>query len=107
MSVGGLAFDIILRDHFRTMFNNEFKIDAATNERAWLRLLDECEKVKKQMSANSTTIPLNIECFMDGKDVSGKINRFVDFFIQKNYYLLIAELNLNNCPNTFSTRFET
>jgi molecular chaperone DnaK (HSP70) len=80
LSVGGLAFDIILREHFRTMFINQFKIDAATNARAWLRLLDECEKVKKQMSANSTTIPLNIECFMDGKDVSGKIQRFVSIF---------------------------
>ena len=27
------------------------------------------------MSANSTPIPLNIECFMDDKDVRGKMKR--------------------------------
>ncbi|KAF8359661.1 hsp-110 [Pristionchus pacificus] len=42
---------------------------------SWLRLLDESEKVKKQMSANQTPIPLNIECFMNDKDVSGKMQR--------------------------------
>ena len=35
----------------------------------------ECEKMKKLMSANSTPIPLNIECFMDDKDVQGKLKR--------------------------------
>lgn len=50
-------------------------IDAATSPRPWLRLLDECERVKKQMSANQTPIPLNIECFMEDKDVTGKMQR--------------------------------
>lgn len=27
------------------------------------------------MSANSTTLPLNIECFMNDKDVSGEMKR--------------------------------
>uniref|UniRef100_A0A8R1DJV2 Uncharacterized protein n=1 Tax=Caenorhabditis japonica TaxID=281687 RepID=A0A8R1DJV2_CAEJA len=55
--------------------NNVKRIDAATSPRPWLRLLDECERVKKQMSANQTPIPLNIECFMDDKDVTGKMQR--------------------------------
>ena len=42
-----------------------------------LRLLAECEKLKKLMSANATVIPLNIECFMDDKDVTGKLQRWV------------------------------
>lgn len=33
------------------------------------------EKIKKQMSANSTTLPLNIECFMEDKDVHGEMKR--------------------------------
>ena len=37
--------------------------------------MTECEKLKKLMSANSTPIPLNIECFMDDKDVRGKMKR--------------------------------
>lgn len=43
--------------------------------RAFLRLLQEVEKLKKQMSANSTRLPLNIECFMEERDVSGDMQR--------------------------------
>ena len=50
-------------------------MDARESPRAWLRLLDESEKIKKQMSANQTPIPLNIECFMNDKDVTGKMQR--------------------------------
>lgn len=52
------------------------QVDATTSPRAWVRLLTEVEKLKKQMSANSTDLPINIECFMDDKDVSGKLNRY-------------------------------
>lgn len=38
-------------------------------------MLAEVEKLKKQMSANSTMLPLNIECFMDDKDVHGQMKR--------------------------------
>lgn len=40
-----------------------------------MRLTTEVEKLKKQMSANSTTLPLNVECFMNDKDVSGEMKR--------------------------------
>lgn len=50
-------------------------VDAKESPRAWLRLMDESEKVKKQMSANQTPIPINIECFLHDKDVSGKMQR--------------------------------
>lgn len=40
-----------------------------------VRLLAEVEKLKKQMSANSTVLPLSIECFMDDKDVQGQMKR--------------------------------
>ncbi|GMT18318.1 hypothetical protein PFISCL1PPCAC_9615 [Pristionchus fissidentatus] len=75
LSVGGLWFDTIIREHFRQDFIKRFGIDASEAPRSWLRLLDESEKVKKQMSANQTPIPLNIECFMNDKDVSGKMQR--------------------------------
>uniref|UniRef100_A0A0N4Z1P7 Heat shock 70 kDa protein 4L n=1 Tax=Parastrongyloides trichosuri TaxID=131310 RepID=A0A0N4Z1P7_PARTI len=73
--VGGLYFDDCIREHFRKMFIEKYKIDAETNPRSWLRLLDECEKIKKQMSTNSIAMPLNIECFMNDIDVSGKMSR--------------------------------
>lgn len=40
-----------------------------------MRLLSECERLKKLMSANTQEIPLNIECFINEKDVTGKMCR--------------------------------
>ncbi|XP_077984451.1 heat shock 70 kDa protein 4-like [Glandiceps talaboti] len=74
-SIGGGTFDRILADHFAAEFKTKYKVDAKSNPRAYTRLLTECEKVKKQMSVNTNTLQLNIECFMDDKDVSGRINR--------------------------------
>ena len=52
-----------------------FEVDATRHARAWVRLLSECEKLKKLMSANSTQLSVNIECFIDDKDVTGRMNR--------------------------------
>lgn len=74
-NLGGRDFDKVLMDHFQQEFLTKYKIDAYSNIRARLRLRTECEKVKKLMSANSSPIPLNIECFMNDIDVSAKIKR--------------------------------
>jgi heat shock protein len=74
-NLGGRDIDTILADYFNSHFRTQFRVDAKTNARAMVRLLTEVEKIKKQMSANSTTLPLNIECFMDDKDVRGEIKR--------------------------------
>ncbi|GAB1862009.1 Heat shock 70 kDa protein 4L [Camponotus japonicus] len=73
--LGGRNIDIILAEHFSKEFKTRYNIDAHTNPRAYLRLLAEAEKLKKQMSANSTNLPLNIECFMEEKDVHAQMNR--------------------------------
>lgn len=73
--LGGRDIDVILTEHFCKEFKTRYNIDVHTNPRAYLRLLAEAEKLKKQMSANSTTLPLNIECFMDEKDVHGEMKR--------------------------------
>ncbi|MFH4978959.1 hypothetical protein AB6A40_005668 [Gnathostoma spinigerum] len=75
LHVGGLAFDAVLRDHFCQLFKEKYKIDASKNTRAWVRLLNGCEKLKKQMSANSTKIPINVECLMNDIDVTGQMER--------------------------------
>lgn len=64
-------------EHFCAEFKTKYKLDAKSKIRALLRLYQECEKLKKVMSSNSTDLPLNIECFMNDKDVSGKMNRCV------------------------------
>lgn len=73
--VGGRDIDNLLGEHFSNEFVAKYKIDPRTNKRAFLRLLTEVEKLKKQMSANSTKLPLGIECFMDDKDVSSAMSR--------------------------------
>lgn len=73
--IGGRDFDAILAERFCQDFQTKYKINAKTNPRAWLRLLTEVEKIKKQMSANSTKLPLNIECFMEEIDVHSSMSR--------------------------------
>lgn len=74
-NLGGRDFDVILADHFAEEFKAKYKIDAKSNPRAYVRLLGEVEKLKKQMSSNSTKLPINIECFMNDIDVSGDMKR--------------------------------
>eukprot|EP00058_Branchiostoma_floridae_P000408 XP_002585896.1 hypothetical protein BRAFLDRAFT_256670 [Branchiostoma floridae] len=74
-NLGGHNFDLRLAEHFAEEFKKKYKVDAKTKPRAMLRLLTECEKLKKLMSANATEIPMNIECFMDDKDVTGRMKR--------------------------------
>lgn len=73
--IGGRDIDLALGDYFAKEFQERYKINAKTNARANLRLLTEIEKLKKQMSANSTKLPLNIECFLDDIDVSSSMQR--------------------------------
>ncbi|CAG4940610.1 unnamed protein product [Colias eurytheme] len=72
---GGRDIDIALAEYFCQDFMTRYKLDPRKNQRAYLRLLQEVEKLKKQMSANSTRLPLNIECFMEERDVSGDMQR--------------------------------
>lgn len=73
--LGGRNFDEALVDHFCEVFKTKYKLNVRDNPRALLRLHQECEKLKKLMSANSSDLPLNIECFMNDIDVSSKMNR--------------------------------
>lgn len=73
--LGGKAFDDILVNHFCEEFGTKYKLDVRSKPRALVRLYQECEKLKKLMSANSSDIPLNIECFINDIDVSSKLNR--------------------------------
>ncbi|XP_053312346.1 heat shock protein 105 kDa [Spea bombifrons] len=73
--LGGRSFDEKLVEHFCGEFKTKYKLDVKSKVRALLRLYQECEKLKKLMSSNSTDLPLNIECFMNDLDVSGRMNR--------------------------------
>ncbi|KAG0436033.1 hypothetical protein HPB47_018185 [Ixodes persulcatus] len=59
----------------RNKFKERYKLDVATNWRAFMRLITKCERLKKQMSANPHDLPLNIECYKNDRDVAGKKKR--------------------------------
>ncbi|XP_033213436.1 97 kDa heat shock protein [Belonocnema kinseyi] len=94
--LGGRDIDTILAEHFCKDFQTRYKIDAHNNPRAYLRLLAEVEKLKKQMSANSTNLPLNIECFMEEKDVHGEMKR-ADMEAMCSNLFKRVELTLKQC----------
>ncbi|XP_074529460.1 heat shock 70 kDa protein 4b [Halichoeres trimaculatus] len=73
--LGGKDFDEMLVKYFCDEFSKKYKLDVKSKPRALVRLYQECEKLKKLMSANSSDLPLNIECFMNDIDVTGKLNR--------------------------------
>ncbi|XP_016416456.1 heat shock protein 105 kDa-like [Sinocyclocheilus rhinocerous] len=75
--LGGKDFDQKLVEYFCAEYKSRYKMDVKSKARAMLRLTQECEKLKKLMSSNSTDILLNIECFMDDKDVCGKMSRTI------------------------------
>ncbi len=75
--LGGTDFDQRLVEYFCAEFKSRYKMDVKSKARAMLRLTQECEELKKLMSSNSTDILLNTECFLDDKDVCGKINMYV------------------------------
>ncbi|KAL1455571.1 hypothetical protein WDU94_009656 [Cyamophila willieti] len=73
--LGGRNIDYKLAKHFCQEFKQKYNIEPESNPRAFLRLLTEVEKLKKQMSANSTKLPFGIECFMNDIDVKGEMAR--------------------------------
>lgn len=73
--LGGKDFDEVLVKNFCEDFAQKYKLDVRSKPRALVRLYQESEKLKKLMSANSSDLPLNIECFMNDIDVSSKLNR--------------------------------
>uniref|UniRef100_A0A669EBR1 Heat shock protein family A (Hsp70) member 4 like n=1 Tax=Oreochromis niloticus TaxID=8128 RepID=A0A669EBR1_ORENI len=93
--LGGRNFDEALVDYFCEEFKGKYKLNVKDNPRALLRLYQECEKLKKLMSANSSDLPLNIECFMNDIDVSSRMNRshFEEMCAQ---YLMRVEIPLKS-----------
>eukprot|EP01135_Chromosphaera_perkinsii_P001496 Nk52_evm1s186 gene=Nk52_evmTU1s186 len=73
--IGGRNFDEELFEHFRGHFLKTKKLDVLENKKAAKRLLNEAEKMKNLMSANSGDLPVNIECLMEDTDFKCQINR--------------------------------
>ncbi|KAH9513967.1 Heat shock 105kDa 110kDa protein 1 [Bulinus truncatus] len=73
--LGGRDLDELIVDYMSEEFKKHYKVDPKSKAKAYIRLTQECEKLKKLMSANVQPIPLNIECFMEDKDVHSSMDR--------------------------------
>lgn len=71
---GGRDIDLAIAKHFTKVFQDKYKIDVTTNPKAWGRVLQQSEKLKKILSANTTAM-FNIESLMDDIDVSASMQR--------------------------------
>ena len=98
-NLGGKHFNEAIAENFI----NQKKLNL--NRRSHLRFVAECEKIKKQMSANSNELPLNVECLQDDRDFSGRMSR-KDFeeMIQNDLHAIESLLKraLSNAMETYS-----
>jgi len=76
-TLGGRDFDKVLVDHFIKEFQQKYKIDIRSNQRALIRLEVACEKLKKVLNINPEA-PINIESIMNDVDAKG-IMKKADF----------------------------
>eukprot|EP00954_Amorphochlora_amoebiformis_P029092 1392665-Amorphochlora_amoeboformis.AAC.3 len=72
--VGGRSFSTILEKYFASYILKKYNLDVMSQAKPRLKLKTNCEKVKTRLTANNV-VPFNVEYMMDGKDVSGSINR--------------------------------
>lgn len=99
--LGGKDFDDILVKHFCEEFSKKYKLDVRSKPRALVRLYQECEKLKKLMSANSSDLPLSIECFMNDIDVSGKLNRWGENIVKIKTILKVRLYKIKSVERKF------
>lgn len=71
---GGRDLDLIIAKHFAKIFQDKYKIDVTTNPKAWARVLQQSEKLKKILSANTSGM-FNVESLMEDVDVSASMKR--------------------------------
>jgi len=102
---GGRGFDETICKYFFKDFEERYKLNVPSNKKAVLKLMTEAEKLKKLMASNQNKIPLNIECFMDDKDVKGGMDRacFEELIAGD---LASIEATLNNCLETSKLKLE-
>lgn len=81
LELGGREFDKLIVEKMCDEFKQRYSIDVRSSRRHYFRLTDEVEKLRKQMSANNSKLPLNIESFMDDKDVRVGSNSYATLLV--------------------------
>lgn len=71
---GGRDLDLVITQHFAREFASKYKIDVASNPKAFGRVVAQSEKLKKILSANTSGM-FNVESLMNDIDVSSSLTR--------------------------------
>jgi len=74
-STGGSSLDAALRAHIVAEIEKKYKVKLEGNSKAMNKLGIAVEKVKKQMSANSNKLPMQIDSLVEDTDVSVSVDR--------------------------------
>jgi len=74
-STGGSSLDSLLRSHLIAEIEAKYKVKLTGNSKSLNKLAIAVEKVKKQMSANSNKLPLQIDSLVDDTDVNISVDR--------------------------------
>jgi len=73
--VGGRSFDADLVEHAIKIIEDKYKVSISDNVKIRNKLKNVLEKTKKQMSANTNKIPVQIDSLVDEIDVNFSIDR--------------------------------
>jgi len=73
--VGGRSFDADLVQHAVNIIEDKYKVSISDNVKIRNKLKNVLEKTKKQMSANTNKIPVQIDSLVDEIDVNFSIDR--------------------------------
>merc|ERR1712241_1626638 len=74
-STGGSSLDAALRAHIVAEIEKKYKVKLEGNSKALNKLAIAVEKVKKQMSANSNKLPMQIDSLVEDTDVNVTVDR--------------------------------
>jgi len=74
-STGGSSLDAALRAHIVAEIEKKYKVKLEGNSKALNKLGIAVEKVKKQMSANSNKLPMQIDSLVEDTDVNVSVDR--------------------------------
>jgi len=74
-NTGGSSLDVALRAHIVAEIEKKYKVKLEGNSKALNKLGIAVEKVKKQMSANSNKLPMQIDSLVDDVDVNISVDR--------------------------------
>ncbi|KAL7673543.1 hypothetical protein ACOME3_008399 [Neoechinorhynchus agilis] len=61
--------------HFKDEIQKVRGVDISKGKRGWLRLGQQCERIKKMMSTISAIVPIDVECLVEGEDYHSQMCR--------------------------------